>query len=337
MGRHGGGEGKNTRFTHLGDGRFSSSNAFATITGQSPCRDPQPITWEGTMLEGFTTTMIETSGAAICTSYGGNGPPLLLLHGYPETRLMWHKIAPRLAEHFSVVAPDLRGYGDSSKPSGGPDHAGYSKRAMALDQVEVMRALGFPRFRLVGHDRGARVAHRLCLDHPDAVERVALLDIAPTATMYAATSKAFATAYYHWFFLIQPYDLPERLLGGAPDAYLDALFGRLGQGGHAFDPAIVAEYKRCFRDPATIHATCEDYRAAAGIDLDHDAADAERKVGCPLLVLWGEKGVVGRLFDPIAAWRAKASDVRGNPLPCGHFLPEESPEETLAALLRFLR
>jgi haloacetate dehalogenase len=288
------------------------------------------------MFEGFTTARLETAGAKIHLRQGGKGPPLLLLHGYPETHVMWHKIATSLARRFTVVCPDLRGYGDSSKPPGGADHAGYSKRAMAADQVEVMAKLGFERFQVVGHDRGARVVHRLCLDHPERVTRAAVLDIIPTAVLYARTDKRFATYYFHWFFLIQPEDLPERLIGGAADYYLGRLLRGWGRAEEAFVEAALAEYRRCFRDPATIHATCEDYRAGASIDLEHDAADAGKKIACPLLVLWGEKGVAGRLYDPLAIWRENAVDVTGRALPCGHFLPEEAPEETLAALEAFL-
>jgi haloacetate dehalogenase len=224
------------------------------------------------LLPGFSPRRIATSGAQIHCVVGGSGPPLLLLHGYPQTHVMWHRIAPRLAQSFTVVCSDLRGYGDSAKPDGGARHVNYSKRAMAADQVELMRALGFARFRLAGHDRGARVAHRLCLDHPDAVEQVALLDISPTATMYARTDKAFATAYFHWFFLIQPFDFPETLIGANAVYILRRMLGGLGGGLASFDPRALAEYERCFADPATIHATCEDYRAAASIDLEHDAA-----------------------------------------------------------------
>lgn len=288
------------------------------------------------MFEGFTTARVETGAGAIHLRRGGEGPPLLLLHGYPQTHAMWHKLAPELARDFTVICPDLRGYGDSAKPEAGDDHAGYSKRAMARDQIEVMAALGFERFQLVGHDRGARVAHRMCLDHPARVERAALLDIIPTSDVFARADKALATAYYHWFFLIQPGGLPEHLIGKDPDFFLERMLRSLSGEG-AFTAEAMAEYRRAFRDPRTIHATCEDYRAGASIDLVHDAADADRKVECPLLVLWGERGVVGRLYDPLAIWRDKASDVAGAALPCGHFLPEEAPRETLAALTRFLR
>jgi haloacetate dehalogenase len=287
------------------------------------------------VLEEFSHSRIKTQGAEINVRTAGKGPPLLLLHGYPQTMAMWHKIAPRLAEDFSVVLTDLRGYGDSSKPPGGAQHENYSKRAMAKDQVEVMTALGHNRFFVAGHDRGARVTHRMALDHADRVAKAAVLDIAPTLTMYERTDMAFAAAYYHWFFLIQPADLPERMIGADPDFYLEKKIGAWSKLEGCFSPDALAEYKRCFGKPETIHATCEDYRAAASIDLDHDRADLNLKVNCPLLVLWGEKGVVGRSYDVLEVWRARATDVRGEPVPSGHFLPEEAPEETLAALLAF--
>ena len=291
-----------------------------------------------TLFPGFEARRIATSGTDINLILGGSGPPLLLLHGYPQTHAMWHRLAPRLAQHFTVVCADMRGYGDSGKPASEPDHRTYSKRAMAQDQVEVMQALGFERFALAAHDRGGRVAHRMARDHAERIERLALLDISPTAIMYAETDKVFATAYYHWFFLIQPYDLPERLIGADPAYYLRKMLGGFGSSGLAiFDARAYAEYERCFSDPATIHATCEDYRAAATIDLEHDAADAGRKIDCPVLVLWGEKGVVHRLFDPVADWKSVASDVRGKALPSGHYLAEDAPEVTYAALLAFLQ
>jgi len=292
-------------------------------------------TSESSLFPGFEARHIAGAGPGIHLRIGGSGPPLLLLHGYPQTHAMWHRIAPRLAERFTVVCSDLRGYGDSGKPEGGEHHANYSKRAMAADQVEAMRALGFRKFSLAGHDRGGRVAHRLCLDHPEAVERVAVLDISPTRIMYGQTDKAFASAYYHWFFLIQPFDLPERLIGADPVYYLRRKIGAWSGGINHFDPRALAEYERCFADAATIHATCEDYRAAAGIDLEHDAADLHARVGCPLLALWGERGVVHRLFDPLADWQSVAIDVRGRALPSGHFLAEEAPQATLEEFLEF--
>jgi haloacetate dehalogenase len=291
------------------------------------------------LFPGFASRRVPGAGAEIACVVGGQGPPLLLLHGYPQTHAMWHKVAPALARRRTVVCADLRGYGDSSKPASDPLHAAYAKRSMAADMVAVMRSLGHPRFALVGHDRGGRVSHRLALDHPDAVERVAVLDIAPTLAMYEKTDRAFATAYYHWFFLIQPEPMPERMIGADPDAYLRTKIGGWGSGGTTFfDPRAIDEYLRCFRDPATIHATCEDYRAAASIDLAHDAADraSGHRVRVPLLVLWGARGVIQRQYDALAEWRAVADDVRGRALPSGHYLAEEAPEETLAELEAFL-
>jgi haloacetate dehalogenase len=288
------------------------------------------------MFESFEGTRIETQGATINAVYGGEGPPVLLLHGYPQTHAMWHLVAPRLAERFTVVATDLRGYGDSSKPAGGEDHAGYSKRAMANDQVEVMEALGFDRFAVVGHDRGGRVGHRMVLDHPEQVSKLAVLDIIPTREVFATVDKDLATAYYHWFFLIQPYDLPEKLIGCDPVYYLRKKLGAWGTGLETFPPEILAEYERCFRDPQMIHASCEDYRAAATVDLDHDEADLGCKVECPLLALWGYNGAMQALYDLLEVWRRYAVDVHGGPIDAGHFLAEEKPEETTQELLLFL-
>jgi haloacetate dehalogenase len=303
------------------------------VGGDVPARDV--VLADIPLYPGFDVRDIEGAGARIHCAIGGSGPPLLLLHGYPQTHAMWHKIAPTLAERYTVVCADLRGYGDSSKPQSGPPHDAYAKRAMAADMVAVMKKLGFTKFRLAGHDRGGRVAHRLCRDHPQAVERLAVLDICPTLTMFERTNQAFATAYYHWFFLIQPYDLPERLIGADPVYYLMRKMKGLSATGTAFfDPRAWAQYERCFSDPATIHASCEDYRAAASIDLAHDRADAPR-VRCPLLVLWGANGVVNRLFQPLSDWRAVADDVRGQALPTGHYVPEEAPVETLAEFRAF--
>ena len=288
------------------------------------------------LFENFVSRRIKTAGAEINLVTGGSGPPLLLLHGYPQTHAMWHKIAPRLAQRFTVVCPDLRGYGDSEKPKGGTPHLNYSKRAMAQDQVEVMQALGFSGFAVAGHDRGGRVAHRMALDHADRVQRLVVLDISPTRLMFARTDQAFATAYYHWFFLIQPFDLPERLIGADTSYYLRRKLGGLSSGMQHFDPRALAEYERCFAVPATVHATCEDYRAAATIDLDHDAADGAARIRCPMLVLWGEKGVINRLFHPVDDWKRVADDVSGRALPCGHFLAEEAPDQTLNEMLAFL-
>jgi len=288
------------------------------------------------MFEGFESKRIATRGTEINLKVAGNGPPLLLLHGYPQSHVIWHKIAPELAEKFTVVLTDLRGYGDSGKPESDADHSPYSKRAMAADQVEVMSALGFERFSVVGHDRGGRVAHRMVRDYPDRIEKIAVLDIAPTATMYGATDKKFATAYYHWFFLIQPDGLPEHMIGCDPEFYLSRKLAAWGKANGAITEEAFAEYLRCFSDPATIHSTCEDYRAAAGIDLEHDAANKGEKFANPLLTLWGQEGFVAKAYDVLETWRDVASDVSGHSVPGGHFLPEEAPEETLQALLDFL-
>jgi haloacetate dehalogenase len=284
----------------------------------------------------FTTQRLRTQGAEIHCVHGGKGPPLLLLHGYPQTHMIWHAVAPVLAQQFHVICPDLRGYGDSSKPPGAPNHANYSKRVMAQDMVDLMRQLGYERFAVAGHDRGARVAHRLALDHPARISAACVMDIAPTLHMFDHTDQAFATGYYHWFFLIQPDGLPEHLIGLDPDYYLTEKLKRWAAPGAAFSPRAVAEYSRCFSDPATIHASCEDYRAAASIDLEHDRADRHRRIGCPLLVLWGSRGFVHRSYDLLAVWRDYADDVQGFALDCGHFLPEEAPAAVIDALRDFL-
>ncbi len=289
------------------------------------------------LFPGFTTRKIKTSGATINLVHGGEGPPVLLLHGYPETHAMWHKIAPQLARRYTVVCADLRGYGDSSKPKGLPDHSNYSKRAMARDMTEVMTALGHRAFHVVGHDRGGRVAHRMARDHPKRVRTLTVLDICPTLKMYRSTDKAFATAYYHWFFLIQKTPLPEDLLKNQVPYYILGRIGRGRSGLKHFSRAAQREYVRCFRDPRTIHATCEDYRAAASIDLVHDQKDLRRKIKMPVLVLWGKQAVVERLFDALRDWREVARDVRGRAIDCGHFLPEEAPAATLREIERFLR
>jgi haloacetate dehalogenase len=288
------------------------------------------------LFPGFTSRRIRTGGATIHLVRGGEGPPVLLLHGYPETHAMWHKVAPALARDYTVVCADLRGYGDSSKPRGLADHSNYSKRAMARDMVEVMAALGHRRFHVAGHDRGARVGHRMARDHGGRVLSLTVMDISPTLKMYGSTDKDFATAYYHWFFLIQKPPLPETLLAGHVPYYI---LGRIGRGKAGLKPFSMAarrEYVRAFRDPRTIHATCEDYRAAATIDLEHDRRDLRRRIRMPVLVLWGRQGVIERMFDPLRDWREVARDVRGRALDCGHFLPEEKPAEVLAELRRFL-
>ena len=295
------------------------------------------------MFDGFEVRHIPgAAGVRIRARIGGNGSPLLLLHGFPQTSAMWHRVAPALAENYTVVATDLRGYGESDKPPGGERHAAYSKRAMAQDQVNVMAALGFERFFLGSHDRGARVAHRLALDHPERVEKLAVLDIAPTRDMYRLTDRAFAQAYYHWFFLIQPEPLPERLIGGDPDFFLRFTLGNLGGGNiraDLFAPKALDEYLRYFRDPACIHATCEDYRAAASIDLEHDDVDLAKRIACPLLALWGARGTVQRCFpNALELWRERcAGPVEGEAIPGGHYLAEELPEEIIARFRAFFR
>jgi haloacetate dehalogenase len=285
------------------------------------------------LFDGFSRYRIPTGETEIHLVLGGSGPPLLLLHGYPQTHAMWHKVAPELAREFTVVAPDLRGYGDSGKPASDPAHYVYSKRATAADMVAVMERLGFADFLLAGHDRGARVAHRLALDYPARVRRLAVLDIIPTRTVFRRVDKALATSTYHWFFLIQP-ELPEVLIGAKPDFYLEWTLRKWSRDFSAFAPEALAEYKRCFRDPAAIHASCEDYRAGASIDLEHDEADIAKKVECPVLALWGG-GPITKDAGVIEAWRERAQSVAGFPIDCGHFLAEEKPQETAAALRDF--
>lgn len=291
------------------------------------------------LFPGFTPRLVDTGGVvAIHALTGGSGPPLLLLHGHPQTHAIWHRVAPALAQQFTLVLADLRGYGRSSKPAGTADHANYSKRHMALDMLRLMRALGHERFDVLAHDRGARVAHRLGMDHPGAVRRLLLLDVAPTLAMYEQTSEAFARAYWHWFFLIQPAPMPERLIEADPAAYLRDVMGRRSAGMAPFDSRALADYEQGLSQPGAAHGLCEDYRAAAGIDLEHERADraAGRLLLQPLLVLWGEQGVVHRCFKPLAEWQRVAADVRGAPLPCGHYIPEEAPDLLLAHTLDFL-
>ena len=291
------------------------------------------------MFEEFTQKRVRANGVEINTMINGNGPPLLLLHGYPQSHLIWHRVAPELAKQYTVVTTDLRGYGASEKPAGLADHSNYSKREMAKDQLEVMRELGFDSFYLCGHDRGARVSHRLAIDHPDAVRRVMLLDISPTLAMYEQTTMDFARSYWWWFFLIQPTPFPESMIAGAPEIYLQKKIGWGHAGMSAFTAETYAAYLSYVSDPATMHAMCEDYRAAATIDLEHDRADRAtgRKIACPVNVLWGEHGVVNRCFKPLEDWKVVASDVRGRTLPCGHYIPEEVPEALLQEMVQFFR
>jgi haloacetate dehalogenase len=288
------------------------------------------------LLQGFEQGTIETSGATINYVAAGVGEPILLLHGYPETHVCWHRVAPELAKRYRVVCADLRGYGGSSKPEGLPDHSNYSKRAMGLDMVELMRTLGHHSFHLVGHDRGGRVAHRLTRDHETNVRTLTVLDVSPTLKMFESTNLAFATAYYHWFMMLQPPPLPEKMLAGQVPFNILGRVGRTEPDLSAFDPQAIDAYVRAFADPRAIHASCEDYRAAGTIDLEHDRADRGRKINTPVLALWGARAVVGTLFDCLADWREVANRVTGRAIDCGHFLPEEAPLETLAEIERFI-
>ena len=287
------------------------------------------------MFEGFERRHLETPGADINLVVGGAGPPLLLLHGYPQTHVMWHKVAAALAERHTLVITDMRGYGDSAKPAGDPQHLNYAKRTMAADQVTVMNALGFDRFSLAGHDRGARCAHRLVLDHGERIDSVAFLDIVPTFDAWERSDRRHAWTSFHWYFLAQDPELPEVMIGADPDFWLSKMLEKWGADMSAFTPEAMAEYLRCFRDPASIHATCEDYRAGYTIDITHDAADRNRKIECPVLVLWGERAGSARNHAVLEIWNDRAQDVRGRPLTCGHFLAEEQPEETARELLAF--
>jgi len=284
---------------------------------------------------GFRRESIQTSGATINVLVGGSGPPVLLLHGYPQTHVEWRKIAPELAKNYTVVMPDLRGYGDSSKPAGGDKHVNYSKRALALDQVELMEKLGFRQFAMVSHDRGSRVGHRLALDHPDRVTKLVTMDICPTHYMYKTADRQFATAYFHWFYLILPAPIPETMIVNNVDTFLKVFMGPVMP--KAIEPEAYAEYRRCFSDPATIHASCEDYRAAATIDLVHDEADMEKKIACPVLALWSERGPIGRLFNVLAIWKERGTTVTGKGLAGGHYLQEDVADQVIAELQPILR
>jgi haloacetate dehalogenase len=312
------------------DRRRLFQQASALIAGTAAAGLNSVQAQEGTpdarLFPGFKVSNIQTSGATIHVVSGGQGPPLLLLHGAPQSHATWYKIAPDLAKDYTLVIADLRGYGDSSKPEGGKNHENYSKRAMALDGVEIMKSFGFEKFALVGHDRGGRVGHRMALDHPDKVTKIVVIDIVPTHKLFQNVTKQFATAYYHWFFLIQPAPFPETLINNSLEFYM-------GRG----NSEVHAEYVRTFRNPATVHAMCEDYRAAASIDLEHDEADMSRKVECPLLALWAANGAMGRMYDVLATWKDRATNASGKGLPGGHSLQETTPDQTLAELRAFLR
>ncbi|MFB4390803.1 MULTISPECIES: alpha/beta fold hydrolase [unclassified Pseudomonas] len=290
------------------------------------------------MFHGFHKACHDVAGVEIAYRIGGQGPALLLLHGHPQTHVIWHKVAETLAEHFTVIAADLRGYGDSAKPLADTEHSQYSKRSMAGDMVGLMHALGFATFSVLAHDRGARVAHRLALDHPASLTRLILLDIAPTLAMYRQTNEAFARAYWHWFFLIRPAPLPETLIEADPEGYLRSVMGGRSAGLAPFTDEAFAEYRRCLSLPGAARGVCEDYRAAASIDLEHDQADldAGNRIEAPLLVMWGRDGVIEKCFSPLAEWQAIARDARGGQLPCGHYIPEEAPEALLEHALPFL-
>jgi len=284
------------------------------------------------MFEDFTLSFVDTGEATVRVRHGGSGPPLLLLHGHPQTHVMCHKIAPRLARDFTVVAPDLRGYGESSKPATTDDHEPYSKRAMARDAVALMRHFGFERFDVAGHDRGGRVAYRLALDHPERVRKLATLDIIPTGEHFRRTDMKFALGYWHWFFLAQPYPFPENVIGANPEAFFSGRPNRA----NVHDPEALDDYLRCYRNPQTIHAACEDYRAAATYDFALDEADrGKKKIAAPLLALWAARGALPAWYDVLAVWRDWADDVRGHAIDSGHFIPEEAPDATYDALSEF--
>ena len=312
----------------------------ALLSEPEPAQKPQ-----AEFFPGFKREQIKTSGTTINTIYGGNekGTPLLLLHGIPETHVLWRKVAPALAKDYFLVMTDLRGYGDSGKPPGGGDHFAYSKRAMAQDQVEVMKHLGFDKFALVGHDRGGRAAHRLALDHPEVLTKLVILDIVPTYLLYQDITQEFATIFYHWFLLVQPPPFPETLVANSAEYFLKCTLLWLGGSKITdplpdwIDPAVFQEYFRAFRSPETIHAICEDYRAAASIDLAHDKADLDKKIQCPLLVLWSEKGPFHRMYNVLQTWRDRSVQAQGKSMPTGHFLPEQMPQELTQELQLFLR
>jgi len=296
--------------------------AQAPVAAQT---DAQALAVDTQFFPGFRTEKVQVSGAAIHSVVGGSGPPILLLHGAPQSRVSWAAVARELARDHTIVVTDLRGYGDSGKIQGSRDHNEYSKRTMAVDQVEVMRHFGFERFTVFGHDRGARVTHRMALDHPQRVERAALLDIMPTHYLFSRVDKAFAESAYHWFFFARPTPFPETVILNS----LELFVGRE-------DQTLGAEYRRVFRIPGTLHAMCEDYRAGASIDFEHDGADLDNKVQCPLRILWGERGSVAGRYDALAVWGERGTQVSGRQMPGGHSFQESHPAETVAELRAFL-
>jgi haloacetate dehalogenase len=319
----------------LGIGAFASAGAAFPRAEKAAGADPaQAKSPTSDFFPGFKHIDAKTSGATIHAVVGGSGPPLLLLHGYPQTHIEWRDVAPQLAKKFTVVAADLRGYADSSKPADGDNHFNYSKRAMAQDQVEVMASLGFQKFAVVGHDRGGRVAHRMALDHADRVTKLVILDIVPTYKVLHSVTNELATANFHWWFLIQKAPLPETLIGNSAEFWLHSRFERIPAG--ILKDDAFAEYLRAFQLPGAIHGACEDYRAGATIDLEHDAADLDHKISCPVLVLWGEKGAWPKLYDVLAVWRERGANVNGKQVPTGHFIAEERPDILLSELGSFL-
>jgi haloacetate dehalogenase len=292
---------------------------------------------EVAVIKGFEHKRVRVEGIDIACSIGGSGPPVLLLHGFPQSRAMWMRVAPRLAEQFTVVCADLRGYGDSAKPRCLADRSNYSFRAFANDQIGLMRSFGFERFHLVGHDRGGRTGHRMALDHPDAVLSLTVMDIVPTYAMLMDTNRKVAGAYWHWYFLSQPEPFPERLIGHDPDFFYEtSLVGWGATKLSDFDQEMLAEYRRAWRDPAMIHGSCSDYRAAVSVDIEHDAADISRQVACPTLVFYGASGTMAGLFDIPAEWRKRCANVTQASLPGGHFFVDQFPNETAHVLLEFL-
>ena len=291
------------------------------------------------MFDDLKDVSATVDGVRIKAIQGGNGPALLLLHGHPQTHAIWHKVVPELTKHFTVVASDLRGYGDSGKPEGLPDHSNYSKRRMAQDQVDLMRTLGHESFAVLAHDRGGRVAVRMALDHPAAIKKLITLDVAPTLAMYEKTSFEFARAYWHWFFLVRPAPFPETLIRADADLYLKQTIGARSAGLKPFTPEAYAEYLRCLQQPDTAHGICEDYRASVTIDLEHDRESLAKgqKITCDFLALWGAEGVIEKCFDPVAEWKHFSDNVSGHSLPCGHYIPEEAPELLLERVLPFLQ
>jgi haloacetate dehalogenase len=294
---------------------------------------------ETMMFDDFKDVSATVDGVRIKAIQGGNGPALLLLHGHPQTHAIWHKVVPELTKHFTIVAADLRGYGDSGKPEGLPDHSNYSKRRMAQDQVDLMRKLGYESFAVLAHDRGGRVAARMALDHPAVVKKLITLDVAPTLAMYEKTSFEFARAYWHWFFLVRPAPFPETLIRADADLYLKQTIGARSAGLKPFTPEAYAEYLRCLQQPDTAHGICEDYRASVTIDLEHDRESLAKgqKITCDFLALWGAEGVIEKCFDPVAEWKHFSDNVSGHSLPCGHYIPEEAPELLLERVLPFLQ